>query len=188
MIWLRIFAGGIATACLWAWLLDTFFFINDNFFWTAFLIVVFGLPLANLLVKLVNTFVTSVFTRGTVDNLIYDRWIDANFPVVHTSTTKDYNVFDYLTAVQTWPEATREQSNGASFIIGGYEAIRSRSMIDAFTANSSLERCYRRYMKDNRNRWESDKLFSVYLIGGLDANADDLELDRSIDEIMQDYR
>ena len=188
MFWVRIIAASVATACLWAWLLDTFVFVNDNFFWTAFLIVVFGLPLANFLIKLVNTFVMPVLTRGALDNLIYDRWIDAKFPVVHTSTTKDYKVLDYLIAIQTWPEATREQSNWASFISGEYEATRSRGMIDAITANGSLERCYRRYMKDNRHRWESDKLFSAYLIGGLGADPNDLELDRSIEEIMQDYK
>lgn len=188
MIWVRIIGASVATACLWAWLLDTFVFVNDNYFWTCFLIVAFGLPLANFLVKLINVLVMSVLTRRALDNLIYDRWIDAKFPVVHSSTTKDYKVLDYLIAIQTWPDATREQSNWASYIIGEYEANRTRGIIDAMLANGSLERCYKRYMKDNRHRWENDKLFSAHLIGGLGADPDDLELDRSIEEIMQDYK
>ena len=188
MIWARLFLAGIATACLWAWLLDTFVFVNDDYFWTSFLIITFGLPIANFFIKLINLLVMSVLIRGTLDNLIYDRWIDAKFPVVHVSTTKDYKVLDYLIAIQTWPDATREQSNSASAIIGEYDATRAGGMIDAITANGDLERCYKRYMKDNRHRWEEDKMFSAYLIGGLGADPDDLELDRSIEEIMQDYK
>ena len=184
---IKIIIGSIAVAAFWSWLLDTYIFESANAFWWLMLGLTIGLPLANGLIKIINQLIMWVFGGSSILEFWLDKYIDGKLPIIHPSNTEDYDFKHYLRSVASWPDAAREQSNAASYMLGEFDAIRASGVGNAWVAHGRLEKAYKKYMKDNRNRWEDDRLFAAYMIDPT-ADPNDLELDRSIKDIMADYK
>ena len=94
---------------------------------------------------------------------------------------EDYGVLEYLEAITRWPDATKEQSNTASAVLGNFEGIKTNGLVASFYQLRTLNRAYKRYMRDFRNIWEGDKTFAGYMVDPSE-DPENLILDKSIKE------
>jgi hypothetical protein len=95
--------------------------------------------------------------------------------------TEDYDVLEYLEAITRWPNATREQSNAASAVLGNFEGVKTNGLVAGFYQLRTLNRAYKRYMRDFRHIWEDDKTFAGYMVDPYE-DPENLTLDKSIKE------
>jgi hypothetical protein len=177
----KLLGFSLALSLLWTWLLDTFLFASDNLFWWIFFVLVVVVPLISFIYKALNLMLVQIFMKRLIDDQLHQGWIDSKLPLIHPSMAEDYGVLEYLEAITRWPDATKEQSNTASAVLGNFEGVKTNGLLAGFYQLRTLNRAYKRYMRDFRHIWEDDKTFAGYMVDP-DENPENLILDKSMQE------
>ncbi|MDB2476609.1 hypothetical protein N9X06_06655 [Paracoccaceae bacterium] len=162
MIW-KIWLWQVFLGLIWVYLIDAYIFPNENLFLFISVIFFVGFPLASFLFRLTNIILTNFVLGNAIEETVYQAWIDAQMPLIDPDDLRYTDLEEYLGLVSQWPDASRQQSNTASSIIGTMAGVKDFGMLSAFFHRRLLDRVYRKHIQDNRHIWHKENGFAKYI-------------------------